>query len=194
PHGHEILYLNPWRTEPWNRLFRWATQLGEPLAFVFFGLLSALWRFRFAALIALAGLILPPLSYVLKDKIGTDRPITHFNHTGLRDAVVTVPEVELNGGQTSFPSGHTTAAFCMYGLMALMSRKRWPALGLFWFGLAFLVAFSRVFLVQHFLIDVLGGAALGLFLSLLVWEINVRYLEKWPVLNRGLLPAARNTA
>lgn len=190
--GHEILYLNAWRTEPLNTIFRYATKMGEPLAFVVFGLLGMLWRYRFALLIAIAGIILPPISYLLKDKIGTDRPITYFNKTQMRSAVETVPNVELNGGQTSFPSGHTTAAFCMYGLMALMTRSRAPRLGLAWVGLAILVAFSRIFLVQHFLIDVLGGAVLGLFLSMLIWEINLRCLQKWTFLDRGLWPTRRN--
>lgn len=190
--GHEILSLNPFRVEPWNTFFRFCTRLGEPISFVVLGLLAMLWRFRFALLIAIAGSILPPVSYILKDKIGTDRPITFFNKAGLRDAVVTIPEVDLNGGQTSFPSGHTTAAFCIYSLLALMTRAKAPWLGLAWAYTAMLVAFSRIFLVQHFLIDVLGGALLGIFLSALIWEINLRWLQNWPALDRGLLPGIRN--
>ncbi len=192
PGGEEVLYLNPWRTEPLNTFFRLCTKLGEPLAFVFFGILAMLWRFRYALLIAAAGLILLPTTYILKDKIGTDRPITFFEKKGLRDAVEVVPEVDLNAGQTSFPSGHTMAAFCLYGLLALMTRKKAPWMGFAWAWTAVLVAVSRIFLAQHFLLDVLGGACLGIFLSLLIWEINDRTIQKWPALDRGLLASSRN--
>ena len=78
PHGVEIIYLNPFRTEPLNTFFRWVTRVGEAPAFVVLGLISMLWRFRYALLIALAGLIIMPTSYLPKDKSGTALPITYF--------------------------------------------------------------------------------------------------------------------
>jgi len=187
PYGAEILYLNPFRAEPLNTFFRWVTRAGEAPAFFVLGLIALLWRFRFALLITLAGLIILPTSYVLKDQIGTDRPITFFASIGLKDAVVLVPGEEMNGGQTSFPSGHTTSAFALFGLCAFMVGRRWPLLAFTCFWTAMLVALSRVFLVQHFLADILGGTALGLFVALLVWGIDRQYLQRWAVLDRGLL-------
>lgn len=188
PYGAEVLYFNPWRTEPLNTFFRFCTALGEPLVFVGLGLFVMLFRYRYALLIALAGLIITPVSYILKDHVGTDRPITFFEKLGLRDEVALVPRVELNGGQTSFPSGHTMAAFGMYGLVALMAARRAPWLGLACAWTAFLVALSRIFLVQHFLIDVLGGAAMGLLIAWLVCAINARFFHQWSFLDRGILP------
>lgn len=187
PYGTEIILLNSWRTEPLNSFFRLCTQLGEVPAFVLLGLLTMTWKYRFSLLIALAGLFISPLSYVLKDQIGTDRPITYFEKAGVRDAVVLVPGVDLNGGQTSFPSGHTMAAFGLYGLLALLTGRALPWLGLAFAWTAILVGFSRIFLVQHFLWDVLGGAAIGLLVAALVWQINERLLKRWPVLDAGIL-------
>ncbi|MBK6930850.1 MAG: phosphatase PAP2 family protein [Saprospirales bacterium] len=186
PYGQEILYLNSWRAEPLNTFFRWCTRLGEAPVFVVVGLLALLWRIRYALLIALAGLLISPASYLLKDKIGTDRPITYFEKSGIREAVVTVPGVELNGGQTSFPSGHTMAAFGMFGLVALITGRRIPWLGLAcaWSGI--LVALSRIFLVQHFLIDVLGGTVIGLAIAGLVWSVNRPLNRFGAILDRGL--------
>jgi membrane-associated phospholipid phosphatase len=188
PHGVEIVYLNPFRAEPLNTFFRWTTYLGEASAFVVLGLISMLWRFRYALLLALAGLIISPTSYLLKDQIGTDRPITFFANIGAKDAVVIVPGVTLNGGQTSFPSGHTMAAFGLFGVIALLSGRRRPLIGLACAWTAILVAISRIFLVQHFLVDVLGGALFGLFVAAIVWEINTRWLQQWTGLDKGLLP------
>lgn len=187
PHGAEILYLNPWRTEPLNTFFRCFTRVGEWPAYVLLGLAGMVWRFRYALLIALAGLIVSPASYVLKDKIGTDRPVTYFEKRGLREAIVVVPGVDLNGGQTSFPSGHTMAAFGLFALAALFVRKQAPWIGAACAWTAMLVAFSRIFLVQHFLVDILGGAVFGLLVAGMVWRINYGIFNRWNALDTGLL-------
>ena len=193
PHGDEILFFNNSRTEPWNTVFRFFTHLGEPLSFALVaGILLVFRRYRFALLIGLAGLIILPLSFFLKDKIGKDRPITFFEKRGLRETVAIVPEVSLNGGQTSFPSGHTMAAFGIYGAIALGSRsrqgKRW---GLLCASVAILVGFSRIFLVQHFLVDVVAGAFIGILVALGVRTIDRRFFQAWKGLDRSLLQTLR---
>lgn len=60
---------------------------------------------------------------------------------------------------TSFPSGHASAAFCAATLLA-DGRGRAATVG--WFGLAGLVASSRVHVRIHHASDVLGGVAVGL--------------------------------
>lgn len=68
----------------------------------------------------------------------------------------------------SFPSGHTTTAFSVFCLLALYyPRSWWQILCLV---LAILGAVSRVYLVQHFLVDTLFGAIIGTTVSLLVWS------------------------
>lgn len=56
----------------------------------------------------------------------------------------------------SFPSGHTTTAFVLATLLALMYRKQ-----ALWFLLAVLVGYSRIYLFQHFLRDVIFGSFIG---------------------------------
>lgn len=59
----------------------------------------------------------------------------------------------------SFPSGHSTAAFSMcLGFAVLIARPSW-SVGLAL--LAWLLAYSRVYLSQHFTEDILVGATLG---------------------------------
>ena len=70
----------------------------------------------------------------------------------------------LSGGQASFPSGHTIAAFAVAAVFADRYRNhRWAP----WvaYGLAGLVGFSRITLSAHFPSDVFAGAALGYLIS-----------------------------
>lgn len=187
PYGDEILFFNSWRTEPLNSLFRFLTQMAEAPAFLVAAGLALFWRYRFALVIALAGILITILAFTLKDQLGVDRPATYFKKEGLFEQIVLVPGVELNTGQTSFPSGHSMAAFGLYGVLALCTRRRFPWLGLACAWTAILVCISRIFLVQHFLTDVLSGAMLGMAVAGFVWHINRRYLEKLTFLNRRLL-------
>jgi hypothetical protein len=65
----------------------------------------------------------------------------------------------------SFPSGHTSMAFCAATLIA---RDAGPALGVPAYGVAFLTGFSRVESGRHYVSDVLAGAALGTAVALAV--------------------------
>lgn len=60
---------------------------------------------------------------------------------------------------TSFPSGHASAAFCAATLLAEGRPARTAAA---WYGLATVVAASRVHVKIHHASDVLGGAWVGL--------------------------------
>ncbi len=166
PYGDEILYFNPWRVEPFNSLFRFATHLGEAWPYMFFTLLLLLvGRYRYAILIVVVGLCAVPIQYYLKDLFDVDRPLTYFEKLDQMQAVVRVPDVELNSGKTSFPSGHTLGAFALYSVLAMIFAERRPRFGILFALFGIFVAISRIFLVQHFLHDVLFGALLGLLLG-----------------------------
>lgn len=66
-------------------------------------------------------------------------------------------ERPLGGSFDSFPSGHTSEAICM----AWIWGDRWRKLRATLFLLAVLVGFSRVYLMAHYPLDVIGGMALG---------------------------------
>jgi len=56
---------------------------------------------------------------------------------------------------SSFPSGHTAAAFSIYLVLCLLIRQKWWVLtGLLY---AVLVGYSRIYLAQHFPFDVAAG-------------------------------------
>ncbi len=171
PYGDEILYLNDWRQEPYISIFKFFSWCGETWIWIIVGLAALFWRYRFTLMIATMGLIMP-LVFVLKDQVGSDRPITYFLNQGMKDAVVTIPEVRLNTGQTSFPSGHTMSAFGLFSLLTLIAGPQQKKRALLLALLAITVGVSRIFLVQHFLVDVLAGAFLGMAVSGFVWWLN----------------------
>jgi undecaprenyl-diphosphatase len=63
---------------------------------------------------------------------------------------------------SSFPSGHATAAFTAVGLLSAGSPR--PVRPL-WYGMAALVAGSRVYVRMHHASDVIAGAAFGIVLG-----------------------------
>ncbi|CAN5598887.1 hypothetical protein BH24ACT4_BH24ACT4_20390 [soil metagenome] len=86
---------------------------------------------------------------VLKSLFKRERPIPEF----ARPHHLRIPLT------TSFPSGHASAAFCAATLLA--DGRRGPTRAA-WYGLAALVASSRVHVKIHHASDVLGGVAIGL--------------------------------
>lgn len=181
PYGDEILIFNDLRHEPLNSMFRFATYLGEAYSYVLAGLvLLALRKYRSAALVALTGLLVLPLSFILKDWVGSLRPLTWFTENGRWQEVITVPGVELASGFTSFPSGHTLSAFALYSVLTLTLGEQYRRWGLAFALLALSVGVSRVFLVQHYAVDVLCGAAVGLAVGSWAWVLGTQELRRKP--------------
>jgi membrane-associated phospholipid phosphatase len=105
----------------------------------------------------------------LKHLVFTDalRPLAYFAASDVKwHLVVGLPIHEYN----SMPSGHTGAAFFMFFWVAVLLRR------CFWGALAGLmavgVAYSRVYLFQHFPVDTLVGAVIGVGSSALFYSIH----------------------
>jgi len=107
-------------------------------------------RAAFAALVGMAiGAIIVNLT--LKPFFMRLRPYAEYS--------VLKPIVDMSSDPNSFPSGHTTAAFALFGawlgIMPLKSLKVCSGV------LAFLMGFSRLYVGVHFPTDVFVGAAIG---------------------------------
>ncbi len=74
----------------------------------------------------------------------------------------------------SFPSGHTSTAFaCATTLILLLGMKYWAA-----FAVAFLVAYSRIYLGLHFPLDLIGGIVVGVLTSLALYGVCRKAMEE----------------
>ena len=132
------------------------------------------WTLAFAASQALSALI----AHAAKLIWNMPRPRTFFedltdSHPALYDAwqQTIVEAVELHSWH-SFPSGHTTAFFAFFAIVAfLYSEEDLPckqSFGLLCMILALLGGYSRIYLSQHFLLDVTTGMVIGVLSSVCV--------------------------
>lgn len=164
-------------------IFPYITNLGTgwvvaPLV-VYFLLTNYRKLLLFATSFALSGIIVQ----VAKRIVHAPRPKVYFA-TELSKIHFVKGIVILTNN--SFPSGHTVSAFTMAAVLAYMAvNKRW---GFIYLLLAMLVAYSRMYLSEHFLEDVMAGSIIGVVSSML-W---LTWLDGRPFLrsanwNKGLL-------
>jgi len=89
----------------------------------------------------------------------------------------------------SFPSGHSATAFCVCLMLALFIKQHWAS----WFfaTLALAIAFSRVYISQHFIEDTIVGSWIGLVMAMVGYAFIVFPAEMNPDarLNRRLWPS-----
>lgn len=73
---------------------------------------------------------------------------------------------QLEKAWTSFPSGHSATALSVAMLIGTL-YPRWRISSLF---AGFMVAFSRIFLAQHYISDVIAGSFLGMVSTVLLYN------------------------
>ena len=142
-----------------NVYFAWATMLGEgyiTVVLTVYFLVRRQWFnacFMFASF-AVSGII----AQIIKNILVDPRPKLYFEQ--LKETVYQVPGVSISTVH-SFPSGHTTSAFALAVAWAFLVKDKW--LQVLFLLLACIVGYSRLYLSQHFLTDVLAGSMLGTF-------------------------------
>lgn len=72
----------------------------------------------------------------------------------------------------SFPSGHSTTAFSLATTFACYFRK--SMLSTLFYLMASLVAFSRVYLLEHFFQDTLAASMIGVFFTMIVCSFLIK--------------------
>jgi membrane-associated phospholipid phosphatase len=184
--GYWVLYFGANRSPFWNTFFLIGTRLGEEWAFIGIFLLSLIFlRYRVAITIPILAGMTTLVSFLAKKGFQHPRPLRYFRDMGLEDQLNLIEDIHINSGPTSFPSGHTMAAFALFSFLALNSpTKKWT--GPLCFLLALTVGVSRIYLSQHFLKDVFLGALLGTTLGLLFFYLQ-RYWGNKAWLDKRLL-------
>jgi len=86
------------------------------------------------------------------------------------DAVEGVRMLSGCGGSYSFPSSHASNIFAAMVLLSTRYRRLWPA----FLSVAFLVAYSRVYVGVHYPSDVAAGTLLGTAIAIGVSEAGRR--------------------
>lgn len=177
--GALLLYFSAHRSPFWNFMFKYGTQLAEPIAFIGIAVIMLGFRYRHAIGVPTLGIFVTIISYLTKQWFKMPRPRQYFMDLGMIDQITVVQGVKMHGGSNSFPSGHTMAGFALFIFLTLCSRKGWT-FDLLFFALALLVGLSRIYLGQHFLEDVLSGALIGTFLGTIWYHWHMQWGRGFP--------------
>ncbi len=171
--GDLILFFSENRSPFGDAFFRNFTKMGEEIVYIVSLAVLLFYRFRYAILVPLTAVLVTIVSFSAKSFFSFNRPSVFFQKDNIIDQINLVEGVQLLTGPTSFPSGHTMSGFAMYGLLAFLfpKKKAWAVL---FFLMALLVGISRIYIVQHFLRDVVSGAVCGTVLALLIYYLQAR--------------------
>ena len=163
--GDVVLQVNGSHSPFQDWFFRLVTLAGDGIIFVPLILLALLVSFRHAITLTTIGVVHCLIIAVLKRVIFSEalRPKNVLPHELLHF----VSGVNVHG-HMSFPSGHTTTAFAVAFYILLVSDKKiWGHISLL---LAALIAYSRIYLLQHFYVDVFFGALTGITTAYVCWK------------------------
>jgi membrane-associated phospholipid phosphatase len=169
-----FLMINGNHSPQADYFFNYFTYLGDGMIWVPLFLYTLIYRRDFFIALLAALIICTFITHFGKRVIfeGTPRPLRL-----LEDAARAVPLMTgRDAYSNSFPSGHTSTAFTFSLLLAFLIRRKFVV---YVFPIiAFLVGYSRVYLAQHFVTDVLAGTVIGIISSYLSIVIYDRYRKK----------------
>jgi membrane-associated phospholipid phosphatase len=180
-----VLWLNVRHGPFWDPFFRAVTFMGDgvfvSMVVILLLAIRPSWGLAVAASTTLSAVF---IQFLKREVFRLDRPLRYFKDMDLH----LVDGVEVHE-LFSFPSGHSGGSFALFATLALLigSRRLWRSpllepgeaaviarkhrpweitVGLLCVVLASLTALSRVYLVQHFFVDVLTGSIIGVLIAL----------------------------
>jgi membrane-associated phospholipid phosphatase len=167
-----FIELNPYHRSVLDTLFVDVTFLGDGRFAIIICLIYLLLRrwSRACQLIA-AFLVSALLAQILKNIFSMPRPKQFFpagQYSYFIDGVTHI-------GFASFPSGHSTSVFAMATLLAIFDGNKKG--NILYLLVAVAVGYSRIYLGQHFLVDVLVGSVIGVATAIM---IHLFFLSKGP--------------
>jgi len=171
-----LLLINQHYNPVLDVLFRYGTYLGDTLIYLPLLVYCLFFNRSFIIPLVLSLLIGLLLTHFLKRIVFPHqlRPIS-LEAQGI--VLHKIKGVHMNRVH-SFPSGHTATAFGAAVLLATVVRKRiWAVLLPL---VAFFVGYSRVYLAQHYVNDVLGGIVIGMITALLSLWLYTRMENRLP--------------
>jgi membrane-associated phospholipid phosphatase len=182
PKGNEVLWVNQHHHLYWDYFFKYATELGNGLFYILIGLWLSWNRISYGLLALVCFSVTGLTVQFFKQIVFSDmvRPKLFFQTMNLHFV-----EGENILSHFSFPSGHSATAFSMFFLISmLMKHQRY---GIIFCLMAITAGFSRIYLAQHFLIDVVAGSVIGVTLTLLIYHLWFsKGMDNHPMLQKPL--------
>ncbi len=175
-----FIALNPYHSGPLDVFFTWYTYIGDGLFTIVIFVIFLLKKYWSKASQVMAAFLLSALiAQILKNIFSMPRPKEFFppgQYTHFIEGVT-------GHGFASFPSGHTTSIFALVMLLACFEKDVFRKLFYLFLGLS--VGYSRVYLGQHFLGDVLVGSCIGVMTSIFVHWLFTEKLKHVKVFAKG---------
>jgi len=181
------IFLNQFHSTLFDTFFKYITHIGDGtfIAILFVVLLFVKYRYAFSFLSGAlaASLLINLIKKVLLHDVY--RPSKYFELYETYQLHF-VEGVKLHALQ-SFPSGHTTTVFNLFFMLSLLTDRRW--LKFTFFAFALVTGFSRVYLSQHFLIDVTAGSIFGVVSVFISYYYFSKSQKSW--LDKSVLKTTR---
>ncbi len=163
------IYINSKHNYIADIFFKYITHLGDGLIAFLIALILIFIRQEYGLITFVSLIITTAITQFLKRIIFIDK----FRPSNVFDDLIKAGKWHVVEGvhlydKFSFPSGHTATVFCVGILIAFFVKSRiWSILIIV---LISIVGFSRIYLSQHFLADVLLGSLIGSLISFLVYQ------------------------
>jgi membrane-associated phospholipid phosphatase len=157
--------------------FRNATHLGDGTMIAVLTIILLFFKYRYALAFLLGSLLTSGVVHIFKRLLLEEmyRPSKYFELYETYQLYI-VEGVTLRSLQ-SFPSGHTSTAFNVFLMLALLTRNSFLKMVCLIF--AVLVAYSRVYLSQHFFIDIAAGSFIAVIIMLATFYQAGKWNKKW---------------
>lgn len=166
-----FLFINSHNSAFGDSFFPYITYLGDGLFIIIVTILLLWVSYRYTLLSLLIYTISSQIVQILKRVFFSSFPRPSKYFEGKADLHF-VDGVQLHQ-MMSFPSGHTTSIFAFMTFLAIISKNK--SLGVLFVLIACIVAFSRIYLSQHFLEDTMAGSVIGVLSAFMITYLLNRY-------------------